>query len=156
MNNVKPRSNSRYSVSLADWQQFGEALSQIRFTVFVREQGVPPEIELDTFDPDTTQCIHAAARDEDGNIIATGRLILDKPIPRIGRMAVLKAWRGTGVGAALLDMLCQEVKRHGFAQVLVHAQTHAAPFYFKRGFLSHGSEFAEAGIPHLEMRRALA
>ncbi len=155
MNNVKPQAKSRYSVSLADWQQVGEALSQIRFTVFVREQGVPPEIELDPFDIDAKKCIHAAARDDDGNIIATGRLVLDEPIPRIGRMAVLKAWRGSGVGAALLDTLCGEVKRQGFAQVLVHAQTHAAPFYFKRGFLSHGTEFAEAGIPHLEMRRAL-
>ena len=158
MINAKPPADSRYScysVSLADWRQFGEALSQIRFTVFVREQGVPPEIELDTLDTSAEKCIHAAARDQDGNIIATGRLILDEPIPRIGRMAVLKAWRGSGVGGALLDTLCQEVKRHGFTQVLVHAQTHAATFYFKRGFLSHGSEFAEAGIPHLEMRRAL-
>ena len=145
-----------FSVSLADWQHLGEALSQIRFTVFVREQGVPPEIELDGLDANQEKCIHAVARDDDGNVVATGRLILVQPIARIGRMAVLKAWRGTGVGAAVLEMLCDEAKRQGYKQVMIHAQSHATPFYFKRGFLSHGSEFAEAGIPHLEMRRALA
>lgn len=145
-----------YSVSIANWQQIGAALSQVRFTVFVREQGVPPEIELDELDADLDKCVHAAAHDDDGNVIATARLIVEEPIPRIGRMAVLKAWRGTGVGGTLLETLCVEAKNKGFQQVLVHAQTHAAPFYFKRGFLSHGSEFAEAGIPHLEMRRALA
>ena len=145
-----------FSVSLADWQHLGEALSQIRFTVFVREQGVPPEIELDGLDANQEKCIHAAARDDDGNVVATARLMLTQPIPRIGRMAVLKAWRGTGVGAAVLEMLCDEAKRQGYKQVMIHAQSHATPFYFKRGFLSHGSEFAEAGIPHLEMRRALA
>ena len=121
----------------------------------MREQGVPPEIELDALDANQDKCIHAAALDNDGNIIATGRLILELPIPRIGRMAVLKAWRGSGVGASLLEVLCEEAERQGYSEVMVHAQTHAAPFYFKRGFLSHGAEFAEAGIPHLEMRRAL-
>ena len=148
--------SSSFSVALADWQQVGAALSQIRFAVFIREQGVPAELELDTLDSNVEQCIHVAASDDGGNIIATGRLILEQPIPRIGRMAVLKKWRGAGVGGAMLETLCTAAAARGFRQVLVHAQTHAAPFYFKRGFLSHGVEFAEAGIPHLEMRRALA
>ena len=87
-----------FTVTLVDWQQHGEALSHVRFTVFVREQGVPPEIELDTLDADDARCVHAVARDTDGNTIATGRLILDEPIPRIGRMAVLRSWRRKGVG----------------------------------------------------------
>ena len=146
---------SSFTVSLASWKQLGEALSQVRFTVFVREQGVPPEIELDALDADATRCVHAAAVDDAGAVIATGRLLLDPPIPRVGRMAVLKAWRGRGVGAAILETLCAEAKRQGFAEVMLHSQTHATPFYFKLGFLSHGSEFFEAAIPHLEMRRKL-
>ena len=146
---------SSFTVSLASWKQLGESLSQVRFTVFVREQGVPPEIELDALDADTARCLHVAATDDTGTVIATGRLVLDHPIPRIGRMAVLKAWRGRGVGAAILEILCAEAKRRGFTDVLLHSQTHATPFYFKLGFLSHGSEFVEAAIPHLEMRRKL-
>lgn len=146
---------SSFTVSLVGWNQLGEALSQIRFTVFVREQGVPPEFELDALDADAARCVHAAAIDEGGVVIATARLLLDPPIARIGRMAVLKAWRGRGVGAALLEALCVEAKRRGFDEVVLHSQTHATPFYFKHGFLSHGSEFAEAAIPHLEMRRKL-
>lgn len=144
-----------FTVSLVDWQQHGEALSQVRFTVFVREQGVPPEIELDTLDADDARCIHAVARDSQGSTIATGRLILDGPIPRIGRMAVLRAWRRKGVGTEILETLCEEARRRGYAQVLLHAQTHATAFYFHHGFLSHGMEFTEAGIPHQEMRRML-
>jgi predicted GNAT family N-acyltransferase len=146
---------STFTVSLASWQQLGEALSQVRFSVFVREQGVPPEIEMDGLDGDAARCVHAAATDSSNVVIATGRLVLDPPVPRIGRMAVLKTWRGNGVGVALLETLCEEARRRGFGEVRLHAQTHAAPFYFKRGFLSHGSEFVEAAIPHLEMRRKL-
>ncbi len=146
---------SCFTVSIADWKQQGEALSQVRFAVFVREQGVPPEFELDALDADAQRCLHVAATDDVGAIIGTARLILDPPIPRIGRMAVLKAWRGHGVGAAMLEVLCAEAKNRGHGEVMLHSQTHATPFYFKLGFLSHGSEFVEAAIPHLEMRRKL-
>ncbi len=146
---------SEFSVSRADWQQHGAALSQVRFTVFVREQGVPPEIELEARDADAAQCLHVMASDEKNNIIGTGRLILDKPIPRIGRMAVLKAWRGHGVGTEILEALCDEATARGCEEVLLHAQMHATAFYFQHGFLSHGLEFIEAGIPHQEMRRKL-
>jgi predicted GNAT family N-acyltransferase len=146
---------SGFTVSLASWNQLGAALSQVRFAVFVSEQGVPPEIELDALDADADRCLHAAGRDVNGEVIATGRLILDAPVARIGRMAVLKEWRGQGVGAALLETLCAEARRLGFGQVLLHAQTHAIAYYFKHGFISHGSEFVEAAIPHLEMRRTL-
>jgi predicted GNAT family N-acyltransferase len=146
---------SPYTVALTDWQTDGEALSQVRFTVFVREQGVPPEIEMDELDADQARCRHVVARDASGQVIGTGRLILDKPVPRIGRMAVLKSWRGGGVGAALLETLCAEARHLGYTQVLLHAQSHATPFYYGQGFLSQGAEFVEAGIPHQEMRRTL-
>jgi predicted GNAT family N-acyltransferase len=149
------RETAPFNVCLVDWAEQGSALSQIRFTVFVREQGVPPEIELDASDADPAHCIHAAAYSEQGQIVATGRLVLDGPIPRIGRMAVLKSWRGNGLGMAVLECLASEAKRRGYKEVYLHAQTHATAFYFKRGFVSHGQEFVEAGIPHLEMRRAL-
>lgn len=149
---MPPRS---FRVVQASWAEHHAALSQLRFTVFVREQGVPPEMELDAADADESRVLHSMALDANGNVIGTGRLILESPVPRIGRMAVLRAWRGQGVGKEILESLCALAKQRGFTQVRLHSQSHATPFYYKQGFLSHGREFAEAGIPHQEMRRDL-
>ncbi len=121
----------------------------------MREQGVPPEMELDPADADGSKVLHSMALDGDGNVIGTGRLILDSPVPRIGRMAVLREWRGRGVGKEILELLCTLAKQCGFSQVRLHSQSHATAFYYKQGFLSYGREFVEAGIPHQEMRRDL-
>lgn len=147
--------NPTYRISLAEWSVDEALLSQIRFTVFVREQGIPPELEIDVADADTTRVLHAIARDENGVAIGTGRMIIDGTVPSIGRMAVLRSWRGKGVGKAILEFFCQYAKQRGDTDVRIHSQTHATPFYYRQGFLSQGSEFIEAGIPHLEMRRKL-
>jgi predicted GNAT family N-acyltransferase len=68
-------------------------------------------------------------------------------------MAVLPGWRGRGVGQKMLEVLCDEAKRRGYYMVRLYAQTHAAPFYAKQGFIVFGEEFFEAGIRHIEMRR---
>ena len=139
-----------YTVRIVEWTEKSEALTRIRAAVFVEEQRVPAEIIMDELD---VSGIHAAAFDANGNVIGTGRLIIDMPVPRIGRMVVAKSCRGTGIGAKLLEVLCDAAKSYGFDNVKLHSQTHASPFYFKHGFLSHGSEFFEAGIPHQEMRK---
>ena len=141
-----------FSVQIADWTQQHDVLAKIRTDVFVTEQQVPAEMERDELD---AGAVHVAARDATGTVIGTGRLILDQPVPRIGRMAVVKSWRNAGVGGKILESLCDAAKQRGFGDVLVHSQTHASPFYFKHGFLSHGSEFFEAGIPHQEMRKRI-
>ena len=141
-----------FTVEICNWSQQQVALAEIRYIVFVEEQKVPPEIERDDMD---AVSVHAIARGANGDVIGTGRLILQSPLPRIGRMAVLKPWRRAGVGAAILELLCREAKQRGYAEVMLNAQTHAAPFYFKHGFLSHGPEFAEAGIPHQQMRKKI-
>ena len=144
-----------HDLRFADWDSEHGVLSQIRFAVFVREQGVPPELELDAMDADPTQILHVVAANAQGEAVGTARMALEQPIPRIGRMAVLKAWRGKGIGQEMLEFLCAEAKRRGYQVVRLNAQTHATPFYYKQGFLSFGAEFVEAGIPHLEMRRGL-
>jgi predicted GNAT family N-acyltransferase len=144
-----------FQVRSAQWATQHEALSQIRYAVFVREQGVPPELELDERDADATKVMHVVAESSDGEAIGTARMLLESPMPRVGRMAVVKAWRGSGVGKAMLDSLCEEARQRGYAAIRLFAQTHATPFYYKQGFLSHGAEFTEAGIPHLEMRKPL-
>ena len=139
-----------FTVEICDWPQQQAALATIRYAVFVEEHKIPAEIERDDLDADS---VHAIARDSSGAVIGTGRLILQSPSPRIGRMAVTKPWRRAGVGAAILALLCDNAKRRGYDEVMLNAQTYATPFYFKHGFLSHGPEFAEAGIPHQEMRK---
>ncbi len=140
-----------FTVELCTWSEEHAALSSLRHAVFVLEQKVPPEIEIDALDP---ECVHAVARDNAGRVIGTGRLIPGQ-MPRIGRMAVARSWRRAGVGGKILDVLCNEARRQGHREVMLHSQSHATPFYFRHGFLSHGPEFLEAGIPHQEMRKKL-
>jgi len=93
--------------------------------------------------------IHAVVYGEDNQPIATGRLL---PDGHIGRMAVQKALRGTGIGRFLLTSLLHEAQRLGHTTLVLHAQTYAVGFYLRHGFQPEGSEFMEAGIPHMLMR----
>jgi predicted GNAT family N-acyltransferase len=76
-------------------------------------------------------------------------------VARIGRMAVDQNLRGSGVGRAVLDALLQAARERGDCEVVLHAQTSAAEFYRRAGFVERGPEFDEAGIAHIEMGRAL-
>jgi predicted GNAT family N-acyltransferase len=138
-----------FRVRLVDWRDASAALSRIRTTVFVGEQKVPPEIEIDGRDPG---CVHALAESAAGEAVGTGRLM---PDGRIGRMAVLAPWRSRGVGAALLAALVDEARRRGLREVYLHAQTKAKDFYLRHGFAIEGEEYLEAGIPHIGMRAKL-
>ena len=137
---------TKYTIRLGDWDTLSRDASAIRFEVFVDEQKVPAEIELDEMD---AVCLHAVAYDNDGHAIGTGRLL---PDGHIGRMAVRKAGRGTGIGGAILQQLMDKARERGDAAVVLNAQTVAAPFYARHGFVQQGAEFAEAGIAHIEMR----
>ena len=86
--------------------------------------------------------------DRDGNPIGTGRLL---PDGHIGRMAVLREWRGRGVGTALLRALMEEGRKQGFERLILAAQVQAMPFYEKEGFVAEGDVFDDAGIPHRNM-----
>jgi predicted GNAT family N-acyltransferase len=111
----------------------------IRLEVFVQEQHVPAELEMDDKD---AVCLHAVAYDAQGTPVATGRLL---PDGHIGRMAVRKPHRGTGIGGRLLQGLMAQARARGDREVVLSAQTHAAPFYLRHGFVQRGGEFMEAG-----------
>ncbi len=128
------------------WDALGAEASRIRLEVFVEEQRVPLEEELDARD---AHCLHAIAYDADGRAMGTGRLL---PDGHIGRMAVRKAWRGQGVGSLLLVALMDAARRRGDAEVVLDAQLHARPFYARHGFVEEGETFMDAGIPHRVMR----
>ncbi|MET4727255.1 putative GNAT family N-acyltransferase [Lysobacter enzymogenes] len=138
-------------VAVEDYAAARPALRAVREAVFVREQNVPLELELDAErDP---QCQHVLAFDADGEPIGTGRLTPDR---RIGRMAVLAAWRGRGVGEALLQALVARARALGWREVSLHSQASAIGFYARQGFLPFGPRFEEAGgIEHLAMYRLL-
>lgn len=135
-------------IELLSWEKARADASPIRFEVFVHEQRVPADIELDAMD---AQCVHAVAY-ENGNPIATGRLL---PDGHIGRMAVLKDWRGRGVGSAILGALTDAARRRGDARIELSAQVHAVAFYLAHGFQPVGEVYEEAGIPHQAMAKAL-
>ncbi len=125
-----------------DWTQAAQWATPIRSEVFVEEQGVPPQLELDGAD---ANCTHVLAFDRDGTAIATARLM---PDGRIGRMAVRHFRRGQGVGSALLHALLEQAARQSMTRVYLHAQQQACGFYARQGFREDGTEFMEAGIPH--------
>jgi predicted GNAT family N-acyltransferase len=136
-------------VELGDWETMRPWAAPIRFTVFVDEQKVPADMELDDWDP---QCVHAVAFDANASALGTGRLL---PDGHIGRMAVSASARGTGIGSALLMALMQEARRRGHKAAILSAQTHAVPFYRRHGYEIVGAEYLDCGIPHVNMRCAL-
>jgi len=124
----------------------------IRTDVFVVEQRVPPEEEMDELDRDA---VHVLAW-LDGAPVATGRLILDADEhAKIGRMAVLQPHRRKGVGSAVLDKLMEIARERGVHTVSLAGQLHAIPFYERFGFVARGDVFVEAGIEHRLMEREL-
>ena len=138
-----------YHVELASWERDGEALRAVREQVFVLEQRVPAADELDGLD---AQAVHVAARTADGSVIGTARLTPERVV---GRMAVLREWRGRGVGAALLRTLVEHARARGWPELTLHAQSHALDFYVRAGFVAEGAEFLECAIPHRLMRLPL-
>jgi predicted GNAT family N-acyltransferase len=142
-------SAATFSIRDADWVADRNALRAVRWKVFVEEQQVPEDEEWDEHDH---RCRHVLAAAMDGTPIGTGRLV---PDGHIGRMAVLKNWRGGGVGSALMHRLLQLAREARHEVIRLHAQTHAIGFYEKHGFVAEGEEFMEAGIPHFVMTKSL-
>jgi predicted GNAT family N-acyltransferase len=136
------------TIELMDWERARPLAAPIRFEVFVREQRVPAEIELDAQD---AVCLHAVGF-VGKDAVATGRLL---PDGHIGRMAVLKAWRGRGIGGAMLAKLIEAARARGDREVALSAQVHAIGFYRAHGFRPVGEVYPEAGIDHQAMVRSL-
>ena len=124
----------------------------IRRRVFIEEQRVPEEIEMDA---DDARAFHALAT-RDGAAIGCGRMVEhDAREVKIGRMAVLPEYRNTGVGARILRFLIDRARSRGFRRAILHAQLAAEGFYLKQGFTAVGGVFDEAGIAHRMMERKI-
>ncbi|MDM3872608.1 GNAT family N-acetyltransferase [Porticoccus sp. W117] len=133
------------TIKPATWQQDQQLLMSVRQPVFVEEQQVPVDIEIDDKEPLSA---HWLAYGADGQAIGTARL---EPSGKVGRMAVLSQHRGTGVGSALLRRIILDASSEGHTRLHLHAQCHALAFYKQFGFVAFGDVFDEAGIKHQAM-----
>ncbi len=125
-----------------------DACLAIRFTVFVEEQSVPIEEERDHHDQ---SAIHILATFQ-GTPVGTARIVVVEDKGKIGRVAVLASHRGTGLGAKLIYACLNELRdQPNVTTAKLGSQTHALGFYEKLGFVAHGPEFDDAGIPHRMM-----
>jgi predicted GNAT family N-acyltransferase len=124
----------------------------LRYEVFVDEQGVPRELEVDELDE---AAIHLVTI-RDGAIVGTLRILEYDDAAKIGRVAVRAALRSTGIGARLMERAAAIALGRGFAEIVLHAQVTVAGFYRRLGYVEEGDPFDEAGIPHIAMRKKIA
>ena len=143
-----------HECQLGGWFVMRQAAMQVRDAVFVQEQGFTPQEEYDELDADA---LHMVIRLPDGAVIATARLLQEPvasdepPTGRIGRVAVLKEWRGQGWGRMLLLVLQDEAQQRGDQRLVLGAQQVAAPFYARLGYQPTPYTYDEGGIPHVQM-----
>jgi predicted GNAT family N-acyltransferase len=123
----------------------------VRIRVFVEEQGVPTELELDELDATADHFLGRV----DGMAAGAGRLVVADGVGVLGRLAVLPGTRGTGLGIALVEAIEERARDRGLDVLELHAQTHARGFYDRLGYEADGEEYLEAGIPHISMRKKL-
>ena len=119
---------------------------EIRKKVFVEEQNVPLDLEVDGLDPEAKHIIAYL----DSKPVGCARVRTNKHA-KLERIAIIKKNRGKGFGKQLTDFLIKYCKQEGFDEIHLHSQTYVADFYKKHGFEVRGDPFYEAGIEHVEM-----
>ncbi|MCA9575723.1 MAG: GNAT family N-acetyltransferase [Myxococcales bacterium] len=145
-------SDPRVEVRTVSWQDehARDVLQRLRFEVFVYEQGVPEDMEID--DEETSATHYLALDAASGEALGCARLTLAH---KVTRLCVVKAARHRGVGTLLLQRTIDDARARGWSELHLHAQTYAAGLYEKAGFVASGEEFMEAGIPHQRMDLSL-
>ena len=144
-------------LEVGNWQALGADASQVRTEVFVNELGISPQDERDALD---ASAIHAVLYNQLNMPLATGRLLTAEQdgapgTSKIGRMATLRVLRSGQLGAGVLEALVQQARQRCDTQVVLHAQTAAAGFYKRAGFVAQGAPYDEVGIPHVTMALSL-
>jgi predicted GNAT family N-acyltransferase len=125
-----------------------QVAKQVRFAVFVEEQGFAADIEIDEYDK---SAVHIALR-VGGEAVACARLCFeDDETAKIGRVAVLKRLRGKGYGRAATLRAVEIARERGAKRIYLHSQMSAQGFYGRLGFLPEGDVFDEEGVEHITM-----
>lgn len=123
----------------------------VRHRVFVQEQNVPEDLEIDQHEDEAT---HLVAYDED-TPVAAGRYRMVGDFVKVERICVLKEARGTGIGRLLMNELENQVRKIETAGLKLNSQVSAIEFYKSLGYEVTSDEFMDAGIPHVTMIKAL-
>lgn len=137
------------TVKVVETEEELEAAIGVRFRVFVGEQSIPANEELDDDDAAAT---HAIALYQ-GRVVGTGRVVSRDGSARIGRMAVDLEWRRHGIGGQLLSFLEEEARSQGVTHWVLHAQEYVKSFYAAHGYEEEGGAFLEVDIPHVLMSK---
>ena len=134
-----------------------QAVLALRTEVFVGEQGVPVELELDHYDQLRDDCVHAIIWDNDEEeAVATGRIVLQENKAMLQRICVRREMRGTGMGELIMTLLEALARKEGVIEAHLHAQLQAELFYIKRGYTRENDNiFMDAGIEHVAMMKKL-
>ena len=127
--------------------EYRERIIDLRYEVYVHEQKVPVELEIDEHDE---QALHLVAL-LGGQVVGTARLVQGEDHLRVGRMAVKKPLRQKGVGSRLLEIALDFARQGGYQKVVLDSQVRAVKFYERYGFMPEGDFFDDAGIPHVRM-----
>mgnify|MGYP001230051308 CR=1 FL=1 len=139
-------------VKIPDTKEEILGLRELRALVFVYEQGVPKDLEIDEFDGNAIHIIGCS----ETQVVGTGRLVLATTVTgRIGRMAVLSAYRRSGIGTLILRALEEQAVSRGLQTIMLNAQFQVVGFYVSNGYVKSGSPFMEAGIKHIQMAKQL-
>lgn len=143
-------------VQVKNEEELQKAFS-IRETVFIEEQQVPKDIELDEYDHDA-KTVHLLAVDDHEQIVGTARFrpYGNEGVCKVERVAVLSSLRGAGVGRMLMEEIHRLARELGYHTALLNAQLHAKRFYERLGYEGKGDIFLEAGIEHITMTKSLA
>ncbi len=154
-----PPETTFYTPGLVITAEEREAAFALRLRVFVEEQKVPPEEELDAYDLTATHFLIRAEPSPEGSplgIIGTARLLdYSAGIGKIGRVAVEQEYRGYGVGLKLMQFIEAHARQRGYRRLILDSQVYAIPFYTRLGYLAEGETFLDAGIPHRRMTKDL-
>lgn len=132
-------------------QELADAFD-VRKTVFIHEQNVPEEEEIDQYESNS---VHFVLYDDNGKAAGAGRFRLLDGVGKVERICVLKENRNTGAGVAIMDKIEAYARSQGIVTLKLNAQTHAIPFYTKLGYETISEEFMDAGIPHKTMKKSI-
>ena len=137
-----------FTINVVEYEAYQCMIHSVRYAVFVCEQSIPADLEIDQSDP-VSQHVLAWW---DGRAVGTGRLT---PGGRIGRVAVAQSFRRRGIGRCIVELLLDTARQQRYQTAVLAAQQHAIPFYEQLGFCQEGNLFEELGIDHVMMRKQL-
>ncbi|MFA1818919.1 GNAT family N-acetyltransferase [Virgibacillus oceani] len=140
------------NITVANTRQQIDDAYHVRMTVFVEEQKVPPEEEIDEHDK---TAIHFVGYEAGDTPVAASRLRFAGEYGKLERICVMKEYRGKHFGQQMIHAMEEMIRTKGYKKAKLNAQTHAEDFYSQLGYQTISGEFMDAGIPHVTMIKEL-